>query len=387
MFRSLLSMAFLVNYALSAFEVIPISGALSANTREYLWPSFTNGAITVNDHEIIIPDGSHLYIQSRTAPYNYTEIEFNNHNKDSFTIYETCENDNYYGFTLLAGDGRYYLAKYNKHTGEFIGPEPKHGLVDRMIILPNNNIIATGLFRPSYVEYLDRYDDNTQRFQTQLSKDKFMELYSTERAFSLAIYDDKLNLIDSGNVINRVGENAQVFERFYIKHPADYTVEGNIYLIDSNDGYVVERYNDLKHHEYSFTIENKNFMRIPYSLTQEDMNGIRKIGNSYSVPYVLYQKQGFIVTGFFQNPEYRGRVNGPYYYDVCTLQGVHTATGILDYPILCEDGGDKIFLFVIKDGGWFQDDLLFLVGITVTDLLTGQVSRELVDSSIESFEK
>ncbi len=242
------------------FEVIPINGKLSGDTKDILWPVFSNGSISISENEVVIPDGTQLYVQSRFAPYENTQVNLKRHKKDSFTVYELSVSKEIYWYTVLAGDGRYYLFKKSRGTGMVFGPVPKHGLVDRMFIMPDNTLLATGAYRPKYVKYLDLYDDESQGVQTQLSKDMFMELYNNYKAFTLALYDNEISLIDSGNVINRTGENAQVFERLYINHVVDVTNEGIIFLIDNDDGYRIDEYERINKFSQSLKIDNKNFI-------------------------------------------------------------------------------------------------------------------------------
>ncbi len=105
------------------------------------------------------------------------------------------------------------------------------------------------------------------------------------------------------------------------------------------------------------------------------------------MPYCLYNKGNYIITSFFQNPEWRGPVEGPYYYDIINLQGELVSSGTLDYPIITEDNCEKIFLFVKIEGGWFEDDEVFLVGVTIEDIIKGVISKGSIDESVARFKE
>jgi len=377
----------LVDIAQCGFEVIPVTGSLSDRTTKNLWPVFCNGAININSNELLIPDGTRIYIQERKSPYDHTQVELKRNSKDSFTTYELCSDKNVISYTVLAGDGRYYLFKRSRVNGAIYGPVPKHGLADRMILLPDGKVLASGIYRPRYVNYLDLYDDESQGYQTERSKDMFLSLYTTDKAFTLTIYDQSMTLIDSGNVLNRIGVDAQVFERFYVKHPMDVTDDNTVYLIDNSDGYLVKRYSDLNKLDYTFKISNDKFLAIPHNLNENDLTGLREQEGSYSVAYSLYKKGDYIITSFFQNPAMGGNVDPPYRYDISRTSGELCSSGALEYPIICEDDDNKIFLFVQIDGGWFSEDEIYLVGITIQDLLTNNVSKQDIDNSIAEFKE
>ena len=387
MLARILVLFMLVTMVFGEFEVIKIMGPLSERTLERLWPVFSNGAISLNEHELVIPDGTQLYLQKRFPPFDQTTVQLKRHPKEHFTIYETSVTKSAFAYTVLASDGRFYLFKKNRRNGDLYGPVPKHGLADRMILLPDDRLIASGLYRPRYTTFLDLYDDNTQRTQTQKSKDMFLQLYETDKAFSLAIYDSKLTLIDSGNVIDRIGENAQWFERLYLNHTFDITQKHTIYLIDSDKGYVVEEYSALNVFVGEFKVANTKFKNIPENINKDILNELRKTPKSYSVPYALYIKDEYIITSFFQSPAWREPIEPPYYYDISSLGGTLVDSGEICYPILCEDEGNKVFLLVTIDGGWFGQDNHFLVGVTIQDILENRVSKVTIDESVRIFQK
>ena len=53
--------------------------------------------------------------------------------------------------------------------------------------------------------------------------------------------------------------------------------------------------------------------------------------------------------------------------------------------VLCEDEKDKVFLYVKKNGGWFEEDQIYLVGLTIEDFLQGKAKKEVVDKLISEY--
>ena len=117
-------------------------------------------------------------------------------------------------------------------------------------------------------------------------------------------------------------------------------------------------------------------------MTQEALQAFRKKAKAYSVVYALYPKEDYIITSFYNAPKGRDKPEPPYYYDIMTLSGEVVSSGELEYPILCEDEGDKVFLFVQKAGGWFEEDEIYLVGFTIQDFLEGEAEKSVIDHAI-----
>ncbi|NQT62807.1 MAG: hypothetical protein HQ556_07620 [Candidatus Marinimicrobia bacterium] len=388
MIRKVVCLVGWIVIAFGQFEVISISEGLSEQAIERLWPVNKGGAIVVNDKEVIIPDGSSLFLQSRSAPFDYTRIDLRRHKRDAIKIYEVTVNNEFYAFSVLGGDNFVYLFKRERNSGEVQGPILRHGKgADRLFLLSNNHLVATGSYRSALLNYLDRYMRGSLEEQRRNTKEKYDPLYKKHKAYTISVYDKDLTEIDSGNVIDRIGDNARAYEGLYLTLAVDMTADENLFLIDNDQGYVVEKYTNVTKPDTSFEIKNSNFKKLPDVMTLKYMHELRDKDGAYSVPYALYEKDGYLITCFFQAPVYRKPVNPPYYYDVSTVKGEVLHSGVLEYPFLCEDDGGKAFLYVKREGGWFEDDMHFLVGVTVQDLLAGQVTEATIDASVESLEK
>ncbi|MBC8192137.1 MAG: hypothetical protein ISR87_08110 [Candidatus Marinimicrobia bacterium] len=386
MIKKSLCFMFLAVLAFGQFEVIRISEELSGQTRSSLWHVFKSGAIIINNTEVIIPDKSSLFLQGRSAPHDYTRIDLRRYKSDSFIVYKVTANNNIYAYSVLGGDGRRYIFERKKKTGEIQGPVLRHGLVaERMFLLEKNNLVATGAYRPELMGFLDRYMKGSIEEQRKNAKEKYDPLYENHKAYTISVYDNDLNEIDSGNVIDRTGDNARAFEGLFLTIAVDLAKDNVLYLIDNDQGYVVEKYTNLTKFDSSFEIKNSSFKKLPAFMTMKDLDDFRAKNRAYSVPYALYEKDGFLMTCFFQAPEYFDPIDPPYYYDISTVAGETMHSGVLDYPVLCEDDGNKVFFYVKQEGGWFEDDLHFLVGVTTDDLLKGLVSKTSIDASIENY--
>jgi len=379
----LLSLAII---AFGQFEVIPILDGVSDKTRDRLWPALKGGAININSKEILMPDQSSLFLQSRAAPYDYTKMDLRRDREDYLQVFQVTANKELFAYLALDGDNKISLFKRKRKTEEIQGPQIRQGrALERLFLLDNNTLVATGAYRPALINFVDRYMRGSIEEQRKNAKEKYDPLFENHKAYTISVYDKTLTEIDSGNVIDRIGDNARAYEGLYLTLAVDLAMDSVLYLIDNDQGYVVEKYTDITTLNSSFKIKNSKFKKLPAFMTMEDMYDLRAKDRAYSVPYALYEKKGNLITCFFQAPVYYESIEPPYYYDVSTVSGEHLISGVLDYPVLCEDDGDKVFFYVKQEGGWFEDDLHFLVGVTTDDLLKGLVSKTSIDASIENY--
>lgn len=367
-------------------EVIKINCELTGWTKTYFWPGLANGGIIIDEEKIILPNGNKLYIQSRSNPDEFLYEKFMINGKSSFIIRKVLFTKSGYCFTVFRNDGRFYLYKPAWKDNLKIGPEVKHGNSQRLLSLPSHYLLASGLYRPANSIFLDRYDDESNGAPTELSKTKYKELYQLNKAFTISFYDENLQLVDSANVLNRVGENASAFEDLWTTHPIDIDSDASVYLIDNDIGYRIKQLAPpYKHHEL-IAVENDLFKEIPGEMTDELYSTFKRRQNSYSEAYALYVKGIYIITSFYSAPVGRDLPEPPYYYDIIKKDGAHVSTGIIKYPIITEDESDKVFLYVKRDGGWFEDDQIYLVGLTMEDFFTGKAETQYIDEAIKQYE-
>lgn len=375
-----------VTAAWCQFEVIKISDGLSGKTANYLWPVLKNGGVTVNKHEVIIPDGSSLYIQNRKPPFDYTLVNLKHAAGDVFTVYRATVNKDVFAYAVVGGDGRRYLFKRERNTDEILGYAMRHGIsAERMFLLQENRLLATGLYRPALIEFVDRYKNESLAEQRKNAKTNFDPLYKHHKAYTLSLYDQSMKEIDSGNVIDRTGDNARAYEGLYLTHPVD-TAKGDVvFLIDNDQGYVVEKYTEYTCFDSSFEIINRSYKKLSDNLTLNDMAALKIKDRAYSVPYALYEQKGMLFCSFFQAPVWFEEIEPPYFYDILTQEGEWLSSGKLEYPLICEDDNTKIFAYVKHEGGWFESDQHYLVGMTFQDFIEGRVTNESIESSVSRF--
>lgn len=367
-------------------EVIKLNIEFSSWTNNYMWPVLASGGIHIDEEAIYIPDQKSLYIQSRKNHMDKAIVEINVPGDDYFRIQKVLPTKTSYYFSFIAGDGRLYLYKRALSKNEYLGPISKHGNMGRILELPNGNILVGGEYRPNYANYLDLYDDETRGGPTELAITKFGQFYENQKAFTLTYYDKSLVVLDSANIIQRIGDNARMFSSLFVRHTMDVSGDGTVWLIDNDQGYFVEKYSVDNKPLVGFKINNPKFKPIAETMTTEINETYQETSNAYTQAYALYLKNKHVLTSFMSASADRGVPVPPYYYDICNLDGKHITSGQLDYPIICEDEQDKVFLLVRKDAGWFDDDELYLYGITLEDLLNGKANREFVARAISKYE-
>ncbi len=350
-----------------------------------MWPALANGGVTVSGNMVYIPDGNKIYIQSRLVhdEKKYRDVDVDGHNY--FTIRKLLINKTNMYVDILYTDGMIYLYKIQGGTSKNIGLISKHAVNDRMIQYSDGKVISTGIYRPNYAKVLNKYDDDSTPGSTPQEERKYKELYENSRAFSLAIYSQDLELIDSANFIDRTGENAQAFDRLFVRHPVDLTDQDKMFIIDNMNGYEVKIFDKNVKHIRTFPIHNKSFKPIPAYLTLKQAQKLRSDNGKYSVAYALYVKGDKVITSFCQSYVGRDLPKPPYHYDVSTLEGKPLGSGEINYPIISEDDEEKIFLLVVMDGGWLGENQYYLVGMTIDELMAGMGAPASIEHAIDKY--
>lgn len=378
----------MLNFAFAEIEVIKINADISEISKKYYLTSFKNGGIVIDKDNIYIPDNNIIFIQSRKNKNENTRVEITIHGESTFHIYKLLISKEKYVMLSLFPDGQFYLHSSKRNSNEELGLISKHGGLGRIIELKNGDILVSGIYRPMYSRYLKKYDNNSMSGLSLEAKRKFDELFKEHEAFSITVYNQELVIIDSANTIKRHGENAREFEGLFLDEPLDVSESGEIYLIDSDQGYVIEKYTSDYDHKEDIKIENQEFTPIPRNLTEDKARETREKKNTYSQVNALYIKGQYMITSFNRAPNMREAPRPPYYYDITNLTGRSVIqSGELDYPIICEDDGEKVFLFVFRNGGWLGEDEMYLVGLSVEDILAGKAEKETIDRAILRYKK
>lgn len=366
-------------------EVIRITGTLKDETVKYFWPEKANGGMCIDTGWIYIPDGNTIYIQSRHSKDHHRDT-VRIKGRDEFNIYKMHKTKHIFYLNTFWPNGRFYLYKHTPKTETNSGLVPKHGSPGRMFNLSDGRLLVSGNYRPFFRDALDLYQESASTSYMSYIKQNLKKYYLSSKSFTLTFYSDSLKLVDSLNIINRVKEDGYAFDRMWTKQAIDVDSGGTIYLIDNDQGYVVEKYASPDSEPDAIKLVNDNFKPIPRGLTEASISKLKSHPNSFSMAYALYLKNDMLVTSFHQNATGRTLPGPPYEYDITRLDGQKIASGSLAYPIITEDSGEKVFLYVLRDGGWFQDDKLYLIGLTVEDILNGSAEKHEVDLAIQQYE-
>lgn len=367
----------------SEIEVVRISSDLNAHTKTYFWPAKTQGGIYIDDSEISIADGNKIYIQRRGSTHHkWISVKVNN--KDDFKIYGILKAYNKYYLNSIWGNGRFYLSVHDM-TGVNTSPlVSKHGSPGRMFSFKKDHVLVSGNIRLGYAKALDKYDTNST-FDNNINREKLVELYRTSRSFTLSVYTKNLKLTDSLNVIEREGVDGELYDRLWPSQGVDIDDSENIYLVDNDQGYVIEKYSSPYSCAKEVEVENRMYKPIPKNLTPHMMTELQQKPGTYSMVYALYVKGGYLLTCFYQNSTGRELPSGPFGYDVTTLEGQAVLSGSLHYPVIAEDTGNKVFLYVARPGSWFKQEEMYLIGLTLDDIANGLAEREAIDRAIERY--
>jgi len=373
------------NILLGEIEIIPVNSQLNQRTYKYFWPILANGGIYIDSSNIYIADQNRILILDRDNISSRTNYDFKIHGSTDFLIKELTVTKQYYYFTLYLPDGRNYLYKTNRMKNLKYGPVLKHGNCDRMLILPNDVLLASGPYRPGYAHFLDLNDDEENMMNEGTIQDLLYSFYEDNKSFTVAYYDSTLKLIDSLNILSLTGQAALAFDRLYTHHPIDISKSGDIYLIDNSNGYTIKHFARSSIACNILNIQDPSFLALPESLTVKSLSQIRYVYRSFTQAYMLYIRENYIISSFYYNPEGFDDPKPPYYYDILDLKGNIISSGQLEYPVIAEDQANKVFLFIRLDDGWYKKDKLFLVGLTMNDFITGKATKNYIDKAISQW--
>ena len=379
----MLSIILFFKVLLGDVEVIEVSGEFEGINNES-WYAMSCGGLQVNVESIYLTNKNKLYIQSRINPGEVQVIETNINGESDFKLTRVLDTESSIYFSLFPGDGRYYLSKVNKQNMSTVRIIEKHGAQGRLNHF-NNKVYASGLYWPLYIEYLDNFRNHGPEKVTGEARVNFNTLFKQHEGFTVSVYDSSLNLIDSINTLSRKGENAAGFNMLYLSQPCDIGKNGDVLLIDNDQGYVVEIFNAGGELKREFNIANSAFTPVPLVLNEESATELRRSSNKYSIVYALYEDSGIIMTSFFQSVKQPGLPDPPFHYDLHTTGGDFMVSGESKYPIVGEDENGMVFFFKVIEGGWFQVDRLFLVGLTIQDIVKEGAMTERIDTAVNQY--
>jgi len=366
-------------------EVIELSERIP-DEKELSWFRMANGALYIDDKSIYIPVKNTIFVQSRMTPEDVYMLSTQIKDYQDFTIMRVLPVEKTIYFNLILGNGRFYLAGIEQGNAQVFNLVERHGFPGRMLF-QKNVVYVGGLFWTHYGKYLDKYDNSRGEKVTVENKRKFDHLFELQKGFTLSGYDNQLMLIDSINIISRTGENAKSFMSLYLPQPYDISESGEIFMADNEKGYLIKSYNEKHDYIDQFRVANDNFKMIPEKVTAESAKKLKSTQGSYSAIYALYEKDDYIISSFYQSAVPPQLPEPPYYYDISTKEGKHLISGYLKYPIVGEDESEKVYFYKKVEGGWFERDRIFIIGMSIKDIIEGKASSEVIDNEIVRFIK
>lgn len=381
---ALLILLFFVGGLNAEHEIIKVTAEQKWPT-EYLLYRFSDGSAFLDNENLYIGGKGEITVQSRAASSKTDKIKLPVEHHEHLSYSKILIEKGVLTTFFHAPNGFNYICSYNLGTGQVAGPVRKHRFGGRILRTANGKLAVAGLYRPLYEIYLDRYDDESLGYQTDLSKKMFKELYQASEAFSVTIYDDNLTRVDSAAILKRNCEDAEAFELLQLMAPMDIS-DNDIYILEHSEGYVVSVYDSSLVKANSLKIDNDQFLRVPLNLTQKAAQSMRRKERTHSKVYALFVQNQFILCSFFQNREVGKGVIPPFYLDIIDKKGKQILSTQFQYPVVMEDDLDKVFFLVVREGGWFEPDVVYLVGMTVEDILSGEAEKPAIDEAIDRFE-
>lgn len=348
------------------------------------WLRMANGALYIDHTSVYLSSKNNIYIQKRLTPGKVEVWSTQIKNYRDYTIMRVLPVEDKIYFNLILGNGRFYLAGIKKGSGQVLNLVERHGFPGRMIGF-DNFIYVGGLYWSQYGKFLDKYDNSRGEKVSEDDIQKFDSLFDLQPGFTLCAYDDSLKLIDPVNKISRSSVNAKSFMSLYLPQPYDIDKSGEIVLADNVEGYFIKRYDEKHHYIDQFEVINDHYKELPGVLSKESAITLKSTKGSYSAIYAVYEKEKFVISSFYQSGAPQNLPEPPYYYDISTKGGEHVTSGSLGFPLVGEDEKDKMFFYISVEGGWFENDRIFLVGMSVEDILDGQASTEFINEAVTGF--
>ena len=364
-------------------SVIAICEEALGGLQNVSWNSLASGGLLVDSNQVVLCVDNSLVIQSLTDCRN-TQIftpKIKGWN-DFITRKVYLEGDDIY-LVLYFGNGRFYLYRVNRNDPDDYNLIEKHNLPNR-VLFHKNKLISSGLLWTQYGKYLDRYDTNVSEGPTDEARKLFNRLFEFQRGFSLGLYDSALVLVDSCNFTTRTGADAQGYYSLYMDQPFDIAPDNEIYLVDNERGYIIEHYSKEFEFVDEVEIQNTHFKELPEKLDRTIARTLKSKDGVYSVTYAVYIKDQYLLSSFVHSARPPGTPSAPFFYDITTLGGETITTGAFDYPLVSEDDSNVYFLARVE-GGWFEDDDLYLVGMTIEDIIHGEATKARIDQKVKAF--
>ena len=382
--KSVFVYALCFSLTFGAIEIVELTESVDPDVRYRRWTGMASGGLYVDSLYVYMCDENKLNVISRRNPNNVQLKDLELDGSRNFKLLGMLPTKESYYFTLYPGDGRFYFLQISRFDLSVQNFFEKHANPNRMLFY-DGRIYASALYWPGTSNYLNKYGFRKDHNVTDDDQNMFYKLYEDQRGFTITVYDKNASMVDSLNMNVRRGEDAAGFYSLYMTQPFDISKDGEIFIMDSERGYILERYGSDHKHISDTKISNSFYKAVPQELNRESPKTLRKNEGSYSDTYAVYEKGEYVIVGFYPSAVPPNIPKGPFYFDVIKKDGVHIFSGMTSCPFVGEDEKNLIFFYKKVEGGWFEDDRVFLVGMTIDDILSGKASDTSIDNAISRY--
>jgi hypothetical protein len=307
------------------------------------------------------------------------------------------KNSSYFANSVIVADEHAYVCGYYKQ--EALYPLCKINLTDNKIVNIHRRSMQPGMIAPlpeGRIAMAAPYRPNQLRYTFEMLKltmagdydgrDKLTENYYKDVAtYALTIFDDQLNVLDTLGSIDRTGHNLRYFERSYSRTPLFVSNDNKIYVCTNDKGYAIDVYDSDLVNKRQIAIHNPSFKKIADDITHEVWDEIKAKDGVYSSVYYLWSQGDLLLSSFFVAPKYFDPISPPYYYDITDKNGDIVSSWQSDHPMLVHGENNESFFYVEQEGGWFESNRHFIVGLTMQELLDGQGKTKALETIVKGY--
>lgn len=372
---------------LCAVEVIELNQCISTDLVSEHWSRIGNRGYYIDSSYVYIANKDHVIRQNRVGNSTCEEIGVKTHKKADFTVYAINVNDNilyYSGF--LVNEGQYHLYKKDLNTKVIEGPYRKPIHLWRQLVLSDDKVLVSGYYRPGELRHHALMWKKNAAGLWDVVKKENEKFLDEVKPFSLLLLDGKLHRIDSLALCDRPAKEMKYFTYMYVFPAIDVDSQESIYFVSNQNGLELEVWDKPYRKVKRVPLHHPEFATIPAPLTEDVHKRLKLMDKAYSSVNSLYVKDNHIIIGFFQAPVSGGDIAKECKYCILNKDLSQVAYGDLNYPIVAEESdGENIYLLVAREGGWFERDRYFLVGITIPEILKGEGQENRIEALITRF--
>jgi|GEM_PF-6317799 len=387
MIKNIILIATMLVAPLCAVEVIELNQSISTDLISEHWYRIANRGFYVDSSYVYVANKDHVIRQKRVGFSTCEEITVKPHKKFEFTTHAIdVKNNMLYYSGFLVNEGQYHLYKQDLQTNIIEGPYRKPISLGRQLVLSDDKVLVCGNYRPGELRHHAlMWKKSAAGLWGVVNKenDKFL---NEVKPYSLILLNGSLHRIDSLALSDRPAKEMKRYDIMYLFPAIDVDTLETIYYVSNQNGLELEvfekPYSTLKRYQ----LHHPDYVSIPSPLTDDIYERLKSVDKAYSSINTLYVKSDHIIVGFFQAPAWGGDVVPGCYYCILDADLSQVAYGALEYPIVAEDSdGQNVYLLVHREGGWFERDRYFLVGVTIAEILKGEAQKSRIEALITRF--